>query len=130
MSIYMERNGRKEYTREEIAKALADLQSCEGGDIYGQGEAVTYFLHMDDEGNILTDKDDQDACFIYTINMDDYEASEEDLENYGVAEDGSFNWWDSRFLPDHETLGWDRFADAVDSLTEEANAFLKEIMED
>lgn len=51
--ICMSRDGRKEYTVEEIAKALTSLNSVEDGDINGQGAAVTYFLHIDDEGNIL-----------------------------------------------------------------------------
>lgn len=127
MSIYMERNGRKAYTREEIAKALADLQGNEGGDVHGKGEAVTYFLHLDEDGNIIENMDGEEECFVSTIRMDDYEASEEEFKKYGACEDGSLNWWDSSFLADHETLGWDRFEDAVDSITEEVNAFLMEM---
>ena len=39
--IYTNRNGRNE------------LSSCECGDVSGQGAYITYYLHIDDNGNIL-----------------------------------------------------------------------------
>ena len=118
-NIYMSRNGRTEYTREEIAKALADLNSCEGGDIHGQSAAVTYFIHVDVEGNILVNMDGEENCFIYTITCDEYCINEEDWAET----------WDSSFIPEHENFGCKAFADAVDALTDQVNAWLKENVE-
>lgn len=114
--IYMERNGRSEYTKEDIAKALAELNSCEGGDIHGQGYAVTYFIHLDDEGNILENLEGEEICFIRTIYC----------EEYGVDEAEWGDIWDSTYLSNHETLDCKAFANAVRDLTDEVNSFLKE----
>ena len=109
-NIYMDRNGRTAYTKEEIAMALADLNSCEVGDIHGQGAAVTYFIHLDDNGNILKNLDGEEECFIRTITCDEF----------GLTED---EW-------DHEVLECEAFADAVDDLTSEINAWLKNRLEE
>lgn len=114
-NIYMDRNGRTEYTREEIAKALADLNSCEAGDSFGQGAAVTYFIHLDDNGSILKSFDGEEECFIRTITCDEYGVAEEDWDEA----------WDSSFISDHESLECKAFADAVDDLTDQVNAWLK-----
>ena len=118
-NIYMSRNGRTEYTRKEIAKALADLNSCECGDIHGQGAAVTYFIHVDDEGNILANMSGEEDCFIYTITCDEYGVDEEDWTET----------WDSSFIPEHEKLECVAFAAAVDELTDQVNAWIKENVE-
>ncbi len=121
--IAKQREGRKEYTREEIAEVLASLNSCEP-----DGDMVTYFLHVDDDGNILANTDGEEKCFIYTISIEDYNVTESDIEKYGTTDDGEFAWWDSSFLPDHESFSCEAFAEAVDQLTAEVNAYLKEIV--
>ena len=118
-NIYMSRNGRTEYTREEIAKALVDLNNNEGGDIHGQGAAVTYYIHVDDEGNILGDTYGAEDYFIYTITCDEYGVDEEDWAET----------WNSSFIPEHENLECVAFAAAVDDLTDQVNAWIKENVE-
>lgn len=125
--IFMKRDGRKEYTREEIAHALASLNSSEPGDISGVGEKITYFLHVDDDGNILRNQYGENECFIYTIDIEDYDITEEDIETYGFDDDGNFAWWDSSFIPDRENLDCKPFAECVDSLTDEVNEYLRHI---
>ena len=127
--IFTERNGRKRYTKEEVAYALASLNSSEPGDVTGNGEKVTYFLHVDDEGNILRNSNGEDECFIYTIDIDEYKISKEDVETYGFDDDGNFAWWDSSFLPDRENLDCKAFAECVDSLTDEVNQYIDNIDE-
>lgn len=116
----MNRDGRSEYTVEEIAKALASLDSSEGGDIHGQGAAVTYFLHIDDEGNILDGMDGEEECFISTITCDEYGIDEEDWEET----------WDSSYLPDHENLECEAFRNAVEYLTDQVNTWIRENTEE
>ncbi len=121
-TIAKQREDRKEYTREEIASVLASLNSCEP-----DGDMVTYFLHVDDDGNILDSKDGEEECFICNIPIEDYDITENDIATYGTDDNGEFAWWDSSFLPDHENLSCKAFAEAVDQLTAEVNAYLKEI---
>lgn len=115
-TVYMSRAGRSEYTVEEIAKALASLNSFEDGDVNGQGAAVTYFLHIDDKGNVLADKDGEEECFVKTIGCEDYGLDEKDWKDV----------WDSSFLPDHESLECEAFRDAAEDLTDQINSWLKE----
>lgn len=55
------------HAKEDIANALATFNSSEYGDIHGRGAAVTYFLHLDDDGNILPDLEREAVCFIATL---------------------------------------------------------------
>ena len=121
--IYTNRNGRNEYTVAEIAKALAELNSCEPGDVSGQGAYITYYLHLDDEGNILESQYGEEECFVYSIHCTDYGFSEEEWEKLGD------DLWDSTFYEEHENLEFEPFADCVRELTEQANKWLKENIE-
>ena len=113
-NIYMDRNGRTAYTKEEIAMALADLNSCEVGDIHGQGAVVTYFIHLDDNGNILKNLDGEEECFIRTITCDEFGLTEDEWDSLEIL---SFLW-------DHEVLECEAFADSVDDLTSNVNEWL------
>ena len=121
-SIYVERNGRNEYTVAEIAKALAELNSSEPGDVFGQGAYITYYLHLDDEGNILESCDEEEECFVYSIHCIDYGFSEEEWEKLDA------DLWDSTFYEEHEKLEFEPFADCVDALTNEVNNWIKKMM--
>lgn len=99
------------YTKEDIANALATFNSSEYGDIHGRGAAVTYFLHLDDDGNILPNLDGEKVAFIATAKCSDY----------GVGEEEWKELWDSDFLSEHENLDCEAFADVVDSLLTQAN---------
>ncbi len=128
-TIVKQREGRKEYTREDIAEVLASFgQLCEPDIAYDGTEMVVYFLHVDDEGNILGDMDGEEECFICRIPIEDYDITESDIEKYGTDDRGEFAWWDSSFLADHENLSCEAFAEAVDQLTAEVNAYLREIV--
>lgn len=113
-NIYMARNGHAAYTKEEIAMALADLNSYEVGDIHGQGAAVTYFIHLDDNGNILKSLDGEEECFVRTITCDEFGLTEDEWDSLEML---SFLW-------DHEVLECEAFADAVDDLTSNVNEWL------
>ncbi len=120
--IYANRNGRKEYTVAEIAKALAELNSSEPGDVSGQGACITYYLHLDDEGNILKSFDGEEECFVYSIDFTDYGFNEEQWEDLGDK------LWDSTFYERYENLEFKPFFDCVDALTDEANNWIKKMM--
>lgn len=122
--VFIKRNGRKEYTREEIAHALVSLGSNEPENNCDEGK-ITYFLHIDDEGNIIGGTEGERYCFTYTIPIKDYNISEQDIEKYGFDDDGNFAWWDSSFIPDRENLDCKPFAECVDGLTDEVNEWLK-----
>lgn len=121
-SIYVERNERNKYTVEEIAKVLHELSSCECGDVSGQGAYITYYLHLDDEGNILESCDEEEECFVYSIHCTNYGFSEEEWEKLDD------DLWDSTFYEEHEKLEFEPFADCVDALTDEVNNWIKKMM--
>lgn len=115
--IFMGRGTRRQYTRNEIAKVLIELQSFE----ISEFGSVIYELKLDDDGNIMYDLEDYETtgiqegvhyiCLIYP-------------ESYGIT-DGSL---DADFVYSHETMNCKAFADCVDELTEKANRWLKIVL--
>ena len=122
--IIMKRNGRKEYTVAAIADILASSKYQMNAPV---DEGVEYFLHVDEDGNIVNGWHGYSECFTYLIPIEDYDISEEDIETYGRDDDGNFAWWDSSFIPDRENLDCKAFAECVGSLTDDLNKYLRYI---
>lgn len=100
----------KKFTRTEIAKHLSAVQSAEFDET-----GVTYYLHIKEDGDLQISIDRADATFTASAKYADYTDSET---------------WDfsscSEEVYDRETLDDPTFAEIVDSLTEQANAWLEE----
>lgn len=133
--IFLERGDRKEYTKEDIASVLIALDPTEpycAFNIYEESEerswedeAVMYSLHLDYDGNILESINGETTTLTAYALIRDFHVSKKDIQEYGMDEDGYFNWWDSSFLTDHATLKCEAFADVVDQLVAQANDFLQ-----
>ncbi len=75
---------------------------------------LVYYLHVDDEGNILGSKDGEEECFISRVG----------IWEYGIDEDNSDESFDDIYS--NENLDCEAFADCVDDLTDQINRYIKE----
>ena len=141
MDCCLERNGRKHYSKEEIAKVLADWGQLAEPECppYVERESVTYYLHVDEDGNIMLYPSVE--SFTCTIEFRKFDITDEDFRKYGVIdEDHSLdiyynddddeirrlNWWESDFLDDHATLNCEAFVSVVEDLTNQVNEWIDE----
>lgn len=87
--ICLERNGRRHYTREEVAKVIRDADPVEPALVNGISNSVdpgrvSYYLHLDEYGNILGGCWDGVEHFESTISISRFGITEEDFRKYGV----------------------------------------------
>lgn len=102
--IYKKRCGRSEYNNSDIQNAIIELEGCEIGAQDGKEYTYTYFIQIDKRGNILDPCQHQNGMVFYsTMKCEKY-----DTNNGNVFD-------------------CEAFFTAVDILTEQINAFLKEI---
>lgn len=112
--IFMERNGRTEYTREEIFEVLKEQPSVE----FGYYRTLTYNIHVDDEGNILNWSIYNSEHLVYELNYADYGLAEEEWDSVDAEWFYANEKWDCK-----------AFVEAVDGLTKQVNQYLREIDE-
>ncbi len=110
--IFMDRNGRTEYTREDIFNVLKAQSSAE----FGYYRTLTYNIHIDDEGNILNWSICDSEQLVYELNYADYGLTEEEWDSV-----------DCEYFYANETWDCEAFVEAVDGLTKQVNQYLKEI---
>lgn len=128
-SIYLERNGRKEYTKEEIANVLASLPSCEVDETSvlpprkREDMVFIYYLHVDDEGNVLSDFYGEADCFTSRVGIWEYGIDEENSDDYF----DEYGHTDGDFIYENENLECEAFTNVVEDLTDQVNAYLEEL---
>ena len=101
----------KRVTREEIFEQLTKNASAEFED-YG----VDYYIHIGDDGTFYRCFDAADATFTATITPADYDLTSEEWAEKSPE-----------YFYDRETLDNTAFAEVVDNLTEQVNAYLAEV---
>lgn len=100
----------KKFTREEIANILVSNQSAEF-----DASGVTYYIHLTENGASQISADRADATFTASATPADYGYTQEAWDAMESPED----------IYDREVLTDAAFAEIVDSLTEQVNAYME-----
>lgn len=115
---------KKIYTANEVFEALVNNQSLEAG----SDGSWCYYLHIDENGNFVSDKDDAEETFVsearYVKEYSD-ELDEEYEDDRDMATDV---FWENVY--DFESKDNEDFMEVVEDLTEQVNEFWKEYCEE
>lgn len=108
----------KKLTKEQVFEQLVDNASAE---LEGLGEQTTmrYYLHVKEDGTIVSCSQKADVCLSAWILNSDYADTLVDFKNIEDLFDSA-----------HESMDWKPFADVVEDLTDQANEWLEKVEQD
>lgn len=116
---------KKIYTTEEVFEALInDSLSLEAG----SDGSWCYYLHIDENGNFVSDKDDAVETFVARARYIEEYSDELDQEYEDDRDMATDVFWENVY--DFESKDNEDFMEVVEDLTEQVNEFWKEYCEE